>query len=88
MLEYILKEYEETDIFLSKLDYSFIIGFEDFLRSYVPKPGQSKIGNNTAMKHIKRLRRMVTLAYLHPSFYAQGYQNRPLAVFFLSIECQ
>jgi len=63
MVEYILKEYEETDIFLSKLDYSFVIGFEDFLRSYVPKPGQSKIGNNTAMKHIKRLRRMVTLAY-------------------------
>ncbi|WP_289038572.1 site-specific integrase [uncultured Zobellia sp.] len=63
MLEYILKEYEETDIFISELDYSFVIGFEDFLRSYVPKPGQSKIGNNTAMKHIKRLRRMVTLAY-------------------------
>jgi len=63
MLEYILKEYEETDIFLSKLDYSFVIGFEDFLRSYIPKPGQSKIGNNTAMKHIKSLRRMVTLAY-------------------------
>lgn len=63
MLEYILKEYEETDIFLSKLDYGFVIGFEDFLRAYVPKPGQSKIGNNTAMKHIKRLRRMVTLAY-------------------------
>lgn len=63
MLEYILKEYEETDIFLSKLDYSFVIGFEDFLRSYIPKAGQNKIGNNTAMKHIKRLRRMVTLAY-------------------------
>jgi site-specific recombinase XerD len=63
MLEYILKEYEETDIFLSKLDYSFVVGFEDFLRSNIPKAGQSKIGNNTAMKHIKRLRRMVTLAY-------------------------
>lgn len=63
MLEYISKEYEETDIFLSKLDYSFVIGFEDFLRSFVPRAGQSKIGNNTTMKHIKRLRRMVTLAY-------------------------
>jgi integrase len=63
MLEYILKEYGETDIFLSKLDYGFVIGFEDFLRAYVPKAGQSKIGNNTAMKHIKHLRRMVTLAY-------------------------
>lgn len=63
MLEYILKEYGEADIFISSLDYSFIIGFEDFLRSYVPKAGQNKIGNNTTMKHIKRLRRMVTLAY-------------------------
>lgn len=63
MLEFILKEYKLTDIPLSNLEYSFIIGFEDFLRSYIPKSGQSKIGNNTAMKHIKRLRRMVTLAY-------------------------
>lgn len=63
MVEYILKEYKVIDILLSELDYSFVIGFEDFLRSYIPKSGQSKIGNNTAMKHIKRLRRMVTLAY-------------------------
>ncbi len=62
-MEYILKEYKLTDIPLFNLEYSFIVGFEDFLRSYVPKSGQSKIGNNTAMKHIKRLRRMVTLAY-------------------------
>ena len=63
MLEFILKEYKLTDFPLSNLEYSFIIGFEDFLRSYIPKSGQSEIGNNTAMKHIKRLRRMVTLAY-------------------------
>ena len=63
MMEYILKEYKLTDIPLFNLEYGFIVGFEDFLRSYVPKSGQSKIGNNTAMKHIKRLRRMVTLAY-------------------------
>lgn len=63
MGEFVLKEYKLTDIPLSNLEYSFIIGFEDFLRSYIPKSGQSKIGNNTAMKHIKRLRRMVTLAY-------------------------
>lgn len=63
MIEFIMKEYKLNDIPLSDLEYSFIIGFEDFLRSYMPKSGQSKIGNNTAMKHIKRLRRMVTLAY-------------------------
>lgn len=63
MVEFILKEYKVTDMLLCELDYSFAIGFEDFLRSYIPKRGQSEIGNNTAMKHIKRLRRMVTLAY-------------------------
>lgn len=63
MMEFILKEYKLTDIPLCNLEYSFIIGFESFLRSYIPKSGQSKIGNNTAMKHIKRLRRMITLAY-------------------------
>lgn len=63
MLEYILQEYSITDIPLSNIDYSFAVGFESFLRSYIPRRGQSKIGNNTAMKHIKRLRTMVTLAY-------------------------
>ncbi len=63
MTEFIAEEFKERDIPLAKLDYSFIVGFENFLRSYTPKAGQSKIGNNTAIKHIKRLRRMVTLAY-------------------------
>jgi len=63
MLSYINKEYKILDIYLKDLNYGFIIGFEDFLRSYEPKSGQPKIGNNTAMKHIKRLRRMVSLAY-------------------------
>lgn len=63
MLSYILEEYRKPNILLVELDYSFVIGFENYLRCIVPKPGQSKIGHNTAMKHIKRLRRMVTLAY-------------------------
>ena len=63
MLLYISDEYKLTDLLLSDLDYGFIIGFENFLRSYIQKVGQPKIGNNTAMKHIKRLCRMVTLAY-------------------------
>ena len=37
MMEYILKEYKMTDIPLFNLEYGFIVGFEDFLRSYVPK---------------------------------------------------
>lgn len=63
MMQYIAQEYKVKDIALSTLDFSFLVGFEGYLRSYSPKSGQSKIGNNTAMKHIKRLRTMVKLAY-------------------------
>lgn len=61
--EYIEEEYKSENIYLKDLNYSFVIGFEDFLRSYKPKHYQPSIGNNTIMKHIQRLRKMVTLAY-------------------------
>ncbi len=63
MLEYVSKKYKTKDIFLQNLDYAFVIGFENFLRGYKPKHYQKKIGNNAVMKHIQRLRRMITLAY-------------------------
>jgi len=63
MLTYIESEYGKKDIYLNNLSFEFVIGFENFLRTYIPTNGQSPMGNNTAMKHIKRLKRMVTLAY-------------------------
>nr|WP_293297028.1 site-specific integrase [Allomuricauda sp.] len=63
MLSYILSEYGKEDIGLNDLSFEFVIGFESFLRSYVPLNGKNPMGNNTAMKHIKRLKRMTTLAY-------------------------
>lgn len=51
------------DIYLSQLTYRFVVDFEKFLRSYVPSDHQKKMENNTVMKHIQRLRKMVTLAY-------------------------
>lgn len=61
--EYIEEEHGRQEFHLKDLNYSFIIGFEDFLRSYKPKHYQPKIENNTIMKHIQRLRKMVTMAY-------------------------
>jgi integrase/recombinase XerD len=61
--EYVVNEYNTTEILLQDLDYSFVLGFENFLRSYQPKHYQGKIGNNAVMKHIQRLRKMITLAY-------------------------
>ncbi|MCC8358362.1 site-specific integrase [Salinimicrobium sediminilitoris] len=63
IMEFIQKEYQSSDVFLKDLDYSFIIGFESFLRSYKPKHYQAKIGNNTIMKHIQRLRKMIRMAF-------------------------
>ena len=51
------------DIYLSRLTYRFLVDFERFLRSYVPVDHQKRMENNTVMKHIQRLRKMVTLAY-------------------------
>lgn len=51
------------DIYLSQLTFRFLVDFEKFLRSHVPEDHQKKMENNTVMKHIQRLRKMVTLAY-------------------------
>ncbi len=63
LMEYIQKEYKSDDIFLKDLNYGFVIGFESFLRTYKPKHYQPEIGNNTIMKHIQRLRKMIRMAF-------------------------
>lgn len=63
ILLFIEKEYKQDDIELTALDYNFILKFEHFLRRHKPNHYQPQIGNNAAMKHIQRLRRMVTLAF-------------------------
>ena len=52
-----------NDIELTELDYQFNLNFENFLRGQKPNHYQQKIGNNAVMKHIQRLRKMITLAY-------------------------
>lgn len=61
--KYLQQKYKTKKFFLSDLDYAFIVGFENYLRDYQPKDHQKKMANNTAMKHLQRLRKMVTLAY-------------------------
>lgn len=63
ILEYVRKRYKTKDYYLKDLNYGFIIGFDNFLRSYTPKHPQPTITNNTIMKHIQRLRKMVTMAF-------------------------
>jgi site-specific recombinase XerD len=63
ILLFIKKEYKKQDMELSKLDFGFILKFESFLRKHKPNHYQPQIGNNAVMKHIQRLRRMITLAF-------------------------
>ena len=63
LVEFMKSEYKKSDLELNSLKYSFLIGFENFLLNYKPKTGYQKIGNNTVMKHIQRLRKMITMCY-------------------------
>ncbi|MEX0314095.1 MAG: site-specific integrase [Allomuricauda sp.] len=59
-----LKHKRKTDdIYLKQLDYKFICDFEAFLHQFYPKGHPKAMGQNTVMKHIQRLRKIVTLAY-------------------------
>jgi site-specific recombinase XerD len=58
-----LKEKLKTsDVFLSQLSYKFLADFEMYLRRHQPKDHHKPCGNNTVMKHIERLRKMINLA--------------------------
>jgi len=54
---FLKQKHQIRDIYLSELNYKFIIDFDRFLRQ------QKSMGNNTVMKHIERLRKMVSLAF-------------------------
>ena len=60
---FLINKRKTQDIYLSQLTYGFLVDFEKFLRSHTPEDNQKKMENNTVMKHIQRLRKMVTLAY-------------------------
>ncbi|MDX1774037.1 site-specific integrase [Oceanihabitans sediminis] len=64
---YIFRFLEEkkhtTDIHLNKLNFEFLSQFELFLTKLWPTGHPKALSNNTRMKHIQRLRKVVTLAY-------------------------
>lgn len=63
IFKFLKKNYQTTDIYLKQLDYKFICDFENFLHCFWPKGHPKALGQNTVMKHIQRLRKMITLAY-------------------------
>lgn len=61
--EFLKKKYKTSDVYLSQLTYKFLIDFEIFLRALEPVDHQRTMGNNTVMKHIERLRKLMNLNY-------------------------
>ncbi len=61
--QFLTKKYKNADIFLSSLNYQFITEFEFYLRTCNPLDKSNPLTNNGIMKHMERLRKMVTLAY-------------------------
>lgn len=55
--------YGRKDLYLKELDYSFIVKFENYLRAVKPRHYRKNLQHNAVMKHIQRLRKMITLAY-------------------------
>jgi site-specific recombinase XerD len=60
--DFLKKRLHTSDIFLSQLKYKFISDFEFFLRQHQPEDHHKPMGNNTVMKHIERLRKMINVA--------------------------
>ena len=56
------KHLRTSDVFLSQLNYKFLVDFEMFLKAHQPTDHQKPCGQNTAMKHIERFRKMINMA--------------------------
>ncbi|QGY47755.1 site-specific integrase [Maribellus comscasis] len=62
MVLYLEAHLKRKDIPLTLLNYKFISEFENFLRNYQPLDHHKPLGNNGVMKHLERLRKVITLA--------------------------
>jgi len=62
-LQRFLKEKLKTsDVYLTQLNYKFVVDFEMWLKSLIPEGNRRACENNTSMKHIERLRKMINVA--------------------------
>ncbi len=60
--QFLKLRYKTNDISLEQLNYQFITEFELFLRTTRPLDAKNPLGNNGIMKHMERLRKIVTVA--------------------------
>lgn len=63
VLRFLKEELKTTNIYLNELNYKFINDFANFLFNYWPKGHVNAMSHNTVMKHLQRLRKIITLAF-------------------------
>lgn len=62
---FIKKEFKSSDVHLTQIDYSFIVKFENYLRTCPSLRKSQPLNNNGIMKHLERLQKFTTLALKH-----------------------
>ncbi|TMM56676.1 site-specific integrase [Maribacter algarum] len=60
--EFLQEKHKTNDIYLVQLNYRFIVNFENFIRTYVPKKERRTCTNNGVMKHMSRLMKIVNMS--------------------------
>ncbi|MGY5849227.1 phage integrase SAM-like domain-containing protein [Salegentibacter sp. F14] len=61
--KFVQKEFGRKDFFLHEIEYNFALKFEHYLRSVKPKHYRKNLQHNAVMKHIQRLKKMISLAH-------------------------
>jgi len=59
---FIRKQYKKEDVYLEKLNYKFMLDFENFLHNHKPTDHQRPMNNNGVMKHLERLKKLANMA--------------------------
>lgn len=62
---FLLKEYSCRDMYLKRIDYSFVANFEKYLRNCPPLRKSQPLRNNGIMKHMERFQKLTNLAFKH-----------------------
>jgi integrase/recombinase XerD len=61
IIKFLKHRLKKQDISLSELKFKFLTDFEYFMRKYQPVDHHKPMGNNTVMKHIERLRKVINM---------------------------
>ena len=85
--EFLTKKKRRADIYLSQLDYKFILDFEIYLRHRTPDKKQRHCSNNTVMKHLERLHKMIGIAHKNEWIVKDPFIRFERSIVFKEREC-